>query len=164
MDSRVAWATPPRVPDVGEGRMNAFSSTANRDIRVLSPRIEPPERADDGSTASTATFQPWPVRLTPSWSMNVDLPTPGTPLIPPRGARAPPRGVPAAAPCPPRPPPRPRRPPPPRRPRPPPPPPRAPARGGGPPGPRGGCRHPPPPAGPPPARPRRGRARRPVCA
>src|SRR3954469_15982702 len=88
MDSRVACATPPSVPEVGDGRMNAFGSTANRDMRVLSPRIEPPERADDGSTARTATFDPAPVRVTPSWSMNVDLPTPGTPLMPIR--RAPP--------------------------------------------------------------------------
>ena len=33
--------------------MNALSSTARRAIRVLSPRIEPPVRVDDGSTAST---------------------------------------------------------------------------------------------------------------
>src|SRR3954465_15156526 len=60
MASRVACATPPSVPDVGEGRMNAFGSTARRDIRVLSPRIEPPDRADDGSPASTATLEPPP--------------------------------------------------------------------------------------------------------
>jgi hypothetical protein len=46
--------------------MNASGSTASRDIRVLSPRIDPPERADDGSTASTATFEPAAVRSTPS--------------------------------------------------------------------------------------------------
>src|SRR3954469_2541458 len=68
--------------------MNASGSTDSRCIRVLSPRIDPPERADDGSTASTATFDPAPVRSTPSWSMKVDLPTPGTPLMPTR--RAPP--------------------------------------------------------------------------
>ena len=68
--------------------MKACSSTASRAIRVLSPRIDPPDRADDGSTASTATFEPAPVSVIPSWSMNVDFPTPGTPLIPTR--RAPP--------------------------------------------------------------------------
>src|SRR4051812_18793201 len=68
--------------------MKAFGSTASRAIRVLSPRIEPPERDDDGSTARTATLEPAAVRSTPSWSMKVDLPTPGTPLIPTR--RAPP--------------------------------------------------------------------------
>jgi hypothetical protein len=46
--------------------MNAAGSTASRDMRVLSPRIEPPDRADDGSTASTATFEPAAVRSTPS--------------------------------------------------------------------------------------------------
>ena len=38
--------------------MKACGSTASRAIRVLSPRIEPPVRADDGSTASTATRCP----------------------------------------------------------------------------------------------------------
>src|SRR3712207_3784779 len=66
--------------------MNASGSTASRDIRVLSPRIEPPDRAEEGSTARTATFDPAPVRVTPSWSMTVDLPTPGTPLMPARRA------------------------------------------------------------------------------
>src|SRR3954464_2615211 len=88
MDSRVAWATPPRAPEGGEGRMKGGGWTASRAMRVLSPRIDPPERADDGSTASTATFEPALVRSTPSWSMKVDLPTPGTPLMPIR--RAPP--------------------------------------------------------------------------
>ena len=55
MVSRVAFATPPSVPADGDGRTNACSSLANRVIRVLSPRIEPPVRAEDGSTASTAT-------------------------------------------------------------------------------------------------------------
>jgi len=54
--SRVFAATPPSVPDAGEGRMKAFSEFASCAIRVLSPRIEPPVRADDGSTASTATL------------------------------------------------------------------------------------------------------------
>ena len=53
--SRVAAATPPSVPALGDGRMKAFSSTDNRAIRVLSPRMLPPVRVDDGSTASTAT-------------------------------------------------------------------------------------------------------------
>ena len=48
-------ATPPSVPDVGDGRMYASGCTARRAIRVLSPRIDPPVRVDDGSTASTAT-------------------------------------------------------------------------------------------------------------
>ena len=58
MVSRVFAATPPSVPDEGEGRMKAFGSWPSRAMRVLSPRIEPPVRVDEGSTASTATF--WP--------------------------------------------------------------------------------------------------------
>src|SRR5574343_1444703 len=53
-------------------------------MRVLSPRIEPPDTVDEGSTASTATRWPCPIRYRPSASMKVDLPTPGTPLMPSR--------------------------------------------------------------------------------
>ena len=40
----------------GEGRTKALGSQASRAMRVLSARIEPPLRAEDGSTASTATL------------------------------------------------------------------------------------------------------------
>ncbi len=46
-------------------------------MRVLSPRMLPPVRVDDGSTASTATRRPAAVRSVPSASMNVDLPDAG---------------------------------------------------------------------------------------
>jgi hypothetical protein len=39
--------------------MKAPFSRLRRSIRVLSPRIEPPDRAEDGSTASTATRSPF---------------------------------------------------------------------------------------------------------
>ena len=73
--------------------MNASGSVESRTIRVLSPRMLPLVRVDDGSTANTATRCGEPVSLplvspVPSASMNVDLPTPGTPVIPTR--RAPP--------------------------------------------------------------------------
>ena len=55
-------------------------------MRVLSPRMEPPETVDEGSTASTATRCPRSIRYTPNDSMNVLLPTPGTPLTPMRSA------------------------------------------------------------------------------
>ncbi len=84
MVSRVLAATPPSVPDDGEGRMKALRSTESCVMRVLSPRIEPPVRDDDGSTASTATLWPAATRLDPSVSMVVDLPTPGTPVMPTR--------------------------------------------------------------------------------
>jgi hypothetical protein len=57
-------------------------------MRVLSPRMEPPDTVLDGSTASTATRWPWPIRYRPSASMKVLLPTPGTPLMPRRKALA----------------------------------------------------------------------------
>src|SRR3984893_10715507 len=60
MVSRVLAATPPSVPAAGEGRMKALGSAASCAIRVLSARIEPPVRAEDGSTASTANL--WPRR------------------------------------------------------------------------------------------------------
>ncbi len=86
MVSRVLAATPPSVPDDGEGRMKALSSLARCAMRVLSARIEPPVRRDDGSTARTATLRPWPVSLCPSASIRVDLPTPGAPVMPTRTA------------------------------------------------------------------------------
>ena len=52
--SRVRLVTPPSVPPAGEGRMNAAGAWASRCMRVLSPRIEPPVRRLEGSTASTA--------------------------------------------------------------------------------------------------------------
>ena len=57
-------------------------------MRVLSPRIDPPVRVLDGSTASTATRCPASTRCMPSASMNVDLPAPGAPVMPTRIARA----------------------------------------------------------------------------
>ena len=69
-----------------DGRTKALGSTASRAIRVLSPRIEPPVRVEDGSTASTATLYPCAVRWLPSVSMVSDLPTPGAPVMPTRMA------------------------------------------------------------------------------
>ena len=57
--------------------MNALSEAESRAIRVLSPRIEPPVRAEEGSTASTATLWPRSIRNIPSPSMVVDLPDSG---------------------------------------------------------------------------------------
>ena len=85
--SRVLLATPPSVPPAGLGRMKARSCAESRSIRVLSPRIEPPDRLDEGSTASTATRWPAAIHCRPSASMKVDLPTPGTPEMPIRKAR-----------------------------------------------------------------------------
>src|ERR1700686_1661349 len=86
MDSRVLAATPPSVPEAGEGRTKAFGSADRRAMRVLSARIDPPVRLEEGSTASTATLRPCAVRKLPSASMVVDLPTPGVPVMPTRTA------------------------------------------------------------------------------
>jgi hypothetical protein len=64
--------------------MKALGSTASRAIRVLSPRIEPPELFEEGSTARTATRWPAAVRLEPRTSISVDFPTPGGPVTPTR--------------------------------------------------------------------------------
>ena len=56
--SRVRRATPPLVPPAGDGRTNASGLWDNASMRVLSPRMEPPERGLEGSTASTATRCP----------------------------------------------------------------------------------------------------------
>ncbi|CAM5368098.1 hypothetical protein FALB51S_01697 [Frigidibacter albus] len=66
--------------------MKARGSRLRRSIRVLSPRMEPPERAEEGSTASTATRSPCAVSIIPKDSMKVDLPTPGVPDSPMRSA------------------------------------------------------------------------------
>ncbi len=52
-------------------------------MRVLSPRIEPPARLDEGSTASTASRRPRSISFRPKASMKVDLPTPGRPSAEP---------------------------------------------------------------------------------
>ncbi|MBA7564993.1 hypothetical protein ES708_06662 [subsurface metagenome] len=84
MVSLVFLATPPNEPAVGEGRINALGSAASFSILVLSPIILPLERALLGSMAKTASFLSNPVTYVPSASINVLLPTPGTPVIPTR--------------------------------------------------------------------------------
>ena len=58
MVSRVFAATPPSVPEEGEGRMKALRSVASRAMRVLSPRIEPPVRAGGGIDREHRDFLP----------------------------------------------------------------------------------------------------------
>ena len=82
--SRVRRATPPRVAPAGEGRMKAAVWRDSSSMRVLSPRIEPPPRLDEGSIASTASERPRSSSARPKRSMKVDLPTPGTPVMPSR--------------------------------------------------------------------------------
>ena len=71
---------PRRLGDTTEragrrGRSDMASGwAASRPMRVLSPRIDPPVRVDDGSTASTATRCPCEIRYIPSVSIVVDFP------------------------------------------------------------------------------------------
>ena len=85
MVSRVLRATPPRLPADGLGRINELGCWASFSMRVLSPRMLPLVRSDEGSMASTASLPPYS-RSTcmPNSSMLVDLPAPGTPLMPTR--------------------------------------------------------------------------------
>ena len=62
--------------------MNAFLFIESFSILVLSPKIDPPENRDEGSTANTATLRPFFISFIPKDSIKVDLPTPGTPVIP----------------------------------------------------------------------------------
>lgn len=57
--------------------------TESRGIRVLSPRMDPPDFGDDGSTAMTARdcFRLF-VRCAPSVSIRVLFPVPGAPVRP----------------------------------------------------------------------------------
>ena len=73
-----------RLPAVGEGRMNDFGCTASFSMRVLSPKIEPLLRSLLGSMASTASLPPRLSTCMPNTSIDVDLPAPGTPVMPMR--------------------------------------------------------------------------------
>ena len=56
-------------------------------MRTRSPRMAPPENGEDGSTASTAdrgssAVESLLAAMAISWSVRVDLPAPGAPVIP----------------------------------------------------------------------------------
>ena len=51
-------------------------------IRTLSPRMAPPVRGDDGSTASTAGRRPFSARRMVHAAVRVDFPEPGGPVSP----------------------------------------------------------------------------------
>ena len=82
--SRVLRATPPSEPADGEGRMKTSGLEEMLSMRVLSPRIDPPLRSELGSMARTASRWPSEVTMPPMASMKVDLPAPGTPVMPTR--------------------------------------------------------------------------------
>mmetsp|Transcript_86338 Transcript_86338/g.230579 ORF Transcript_86338/g.230579 Transcript_86338/m.230579 type:complete len:221 (-) Transcript_86338:422-1084(-) len=54
--SSVCWARPPRTQPDAQGLTYALGFMESLSMRVLSPRMEPPERCEEGSTATTATL------------------------------------------------------------------------------------------------------------
>ena len=84
--SLVALATPPRVPLVGEGLTKAAGKLLRVGMRVLSPRMAPPDDLEEGSIANTATLWPSLTISQPKASMRLDLPAPGGPEMPIRKA------------------------------------------------------------------------------
>ena len=55
---------------------------SNSSILVLSPKIEPLFSEELGSMAKTATFLPLEIANLPKFSIKVDFPAPGVPVIP----------------------------------------------------------------------------------
>ena len=80
--SLVLLATPPNVPPLGLGRINALLFADSSCIRLLSPNILPWVLSLVGSIANTATFIPWLVSSFPKASIKELFPTPGTPVTP----------------------------------------------------------------------------------
>ena len=82
MASGVAKARPPRWPRVAIDRMKTPWSVACDCMRTRSPRKAPPEKGDEGSTASTATSRSSARVVAISRSTSVDLPEPVGPVTP----------------------------------------------------------------------------------
>ena len=80
--SLVPVAIPPKDPLDGVERIKVFSFLEISLILVLSPRIDPPVKFDDGSIASTPSLKFFLIMKEPNDSMNVDFPTPGGPENP----------------------------------------------------------------------------------
>ena len=86
--SRVAAARPPSLPPAAVERIRMPSSLGSWSIRARSPSSEPPERLEDGSTASTATVRPASRQAATRAESRVDFPAPGGPVTPTRCAGA----------------------------------------------------------------------------
>jgi hypothetical protein len=80
--SLVARASPPRCPRVAMLRMNTPASAACAFMRTRSPRIAPPVKGLDGSTAMMPTVRPARRISIVSRSTSVLLPEPGAPVMP----------------------------------------------------------------------------------
>ena len=80
--ARVAAARPPSRPPAAIERTNRPRSPGSASIRARSPSSAPPERRDEGSTASTATVRPRARQTRASAPRSVDFPAPGGPVTP----------------------------------------------------------------------------------
>ena len=78
---------PPVAPRVAMLRMKTPGSLASSVMRMRSPRIAPPEYGLDGSTATMPTLSPRSRIRRASLPTSVDLPLPGTPVMPTTCAR-----------------------------------------------------------------------------
>src|SRR5512132_1579736 len=85
--ARVARASPPSAPGVAMLRMNTPGSRARSRMRIRSPGMAPPEKGLDGSTATMPTVRPLSRYFCANARTIVDLPLPGTPVIPMTWAR-----------------------------------------------------------------------------
>ncbi len=82
IESYVARLRPPRLPRVASERMNTFGLPACSCMRMRSPRMAPPVKGLEGSTASTPTLA-WVFSSSRiSAFVSVLLPEPGLPVMP----------------------------------------------------------------------------------
>ena len=87
MTSSAARARPPVAPWVAIERMKMPGSAASSLMRMRSPRMAPPEIGDEGSMARMPTLWSRARSLSASFPTRVDLPPPGTPVMPMTWAR-----------------------------------------------------------------------------
>ena len=80
--SRLDRARPPSAPRVAIERMKTPSSPVSSVIRTRSPRMAPPENGLDGSMATMPTRRPDARIALARPRTRVDLPLPGTPVMP----------------------------------------------------------------------------------
>ena len=85
--SNVPRASPPRAPRVAMLRTNTEGWLETSPMRMRSPRMEPPEKGLDGSTAMMPTLRPDFRTSATSLDTSVDLPLPDTPVTPTTWAR-----------------------------------------------------------------------------
>ena len=80
--ARAARDRPPSSPRAENERMKTFGCAAFAPMRMRSPSTAPPLIGLDGSIAITATVRPAPSQAPSRASTSVDLPLPGTPVMP----------------------------------------------------------------------------------